>query len=88
MKYYTAEDKNVFIHRSIKTRIETEVFSSSGYILITVFIHRSIKTRIETLLDCSEDCIRSRVFIHRSIKTRIETRLGRLMSEKSKSFYT
>jgi len=38
----------VFIHRSIKTRIETQnpVRAKSG--MWQVFIHRSIKTRIET----------------------------------------
>jgi len=38
----------VFIHRSIKTRIETiEYFITIRY-FFQVFIHRSIKTRIET----------------------------------------
>ena len=39
--------ENVFIHRSIKTRIETEN-QSITIRLHNVFIHRSIKTRIET----------------------------------------
>jgi len=38
----------VFIHRSIKTRIETEGLEYQEFSPIEVFIHRSIKTRIET----------------------------------------
>ena len=38
---------NVFIHRSIKTRIETVNLLLKA-IKKWVFIHRSIKTRIET----------------------------------------
>ncbi len=38
----------VFIHRSIKTRIETEIQQDSLMKPKKVFIHRSIKTRIET----------------------------------------
>jgi len=38
----------VFIHRSIKTRIETCFSFYMGHGLVRVFIHRSIKTRIET----------------------------------------
>jgi len=38
---------HVFIHRSIKTRIET-IDDSANISPISVFIHRSIKTRIET----------------------------------------
>jgi len=41
--------KYVFIHRSIKTRIETYISSIFVSHFILVFIHRSIKTRIETL---------------------------------------
>jgi len=40
--------KQVFIHRSIKTRIETEAKKLSEQLQKNVFIHRSIKTRIET----------------------------------------
>ncbi len=43
----------VFIHRSIKTRIETPgtiLYIPKDY---TVFIHRSIKTRIETRPLCA-----------------------------------
>ena len=39
--------QSVFIHRSIKTRIETSEDKDS-FDSIAVFIHRSIKTRIET----------------------------------------
>ena len=39
---------NVFIHRSIKTRIETDECISCAANDFLVFIHRSIKTRIET----------------------------------------
>jgi len=38
----------VFIHRSIKTRIETTVKFPKAVSKSYVFIHRSIKTRIET----------------------------------------
>ncbi len=38
----------VFIHRSIKTRIETNIVITRFFQFIHVFIHRSIKTRIET----------------------------------------
>ncbi len=38
----------VFIHRSIKTRIETADGIAYFYRFCRVFIHRSIKTRIET----------------------------------------
>ena len=38
----------VFIHRSIKTRIETPCKCSISWHRASVFIHRSIKTRIET----------------------------------------
>ncbi len=38
----------VFIHRSIKTRIETVIVMVSKLSMHKVFIHRSIKTRIET----------------------------------------
>ncbi len=62
----------VFIHRSIKTRIETMFFIP--FIPVTVvFIHRSIKTRIETNDKENMLVIPDTVFIHRSIKTRIET---------------
>ncbi len=63
----------VFIHRSIKTRIETlfQWFISREY--NHVFIHRSIKTRIETLHLVQYFRYPLNVFIHRSIKTRIET---------------
>ncbi len=40
----------VFIHRSIKTRIETETMAYMLDCSEDVFIHRSIKTRIETFL--------------------------------------
>ncbi len=40
--------KDVFIHRSIKTRIETKLSLLIGKLSLQVFIHRSIKTRIET----------------------------------------
>ncbi len=39
----------VFIHRSIKTRIETIYQYHQETVRMPVFIHRSIKTRIETL---------------------------------------
>ena len=39
----------VFIHRSIKTRIETLDMRAILLALVHVFIHRSIKTRIETM---------------------------------------
>jgi len=39
----------VFIHRSIKTRIETPHPVQYCHYLVNVFIHRSIKTRIETV---------------------------------------
>jgi len=43
------EDReDVFIHRSIKTRIETISLCYKHIISLCVFIHRSIKTRIET----------------------------------------
>ena len=38
----------VFIHRSIKTRIETGRLITMAKVVYSVFIHRSIKTRIET----------------------------------------
>ena len=38
----------VFIHRSIKTRIETPTLAQIKQCRHKVFIHRSIKTRIET----------------------------------------
>ena len=38
----------VFIHRSNKTRIETQFYASMKITAIHVFIHRSNKTRIET----------------------------------------
>jgi len=38
----------VFIHRSIKTRIETTLLIATKKKGLLVFIHRSIKTRIET----------------------------------------
>ena len=38
----------VFIHRSIKTRIETILYCLLLLVAEIVFIHRSIKTRIET----------------------------------------
>ncbi len=44
--------KLVFIHRSIKTRIETPVEYSTFTGSEKVFIHRSIKTRIETPAGC------------------------------------
>ncbi len=43
-------EEGVFIHRSIKTRIETSVLLFSFRKNFRVFIHRSIKTRIETLI--------------------------------------
>ncbi len=39
---------SVFIHRSIKTRIETQTLAQVKQCRHKVFIHRSIKTRIET----------------------------------------
>ena len=42
-------DYPVFIHRSIKTRIETSLRRKKMAKVQYVFIHRSIKTRIETL---------------------------------------
>jgi len=78
----------VFIHRSIKTRIETSANQStddeSGY----VFIHRSIKTRIETTNGNDSHCQAVHVFIHRSIKTRIETLIKFLVSGTVNCFYT
>ena len=63
----------VFIHRSIKTRIETPLFAFFTSRPDRVFIHRSIKTRIETIFRQCLKISNYRVFIHRSIKTRIET---------------
>ena len=45
-----AELITVFIHRSIKTRIETRFLLFLLQSLYLVFIHRSIKTRIETIV--------------------------------------
>ena len=42
----------VFIHSSIKTRIETNEKDIDSYLLAKVFIHSSIKTRIETASVC------------------------------------
>ena len=66
------ESNQVFIHRSIKTRIET-VSNNKSSKHKGVFIHRSIKTRIETLIGFQILQVKGLVFIHRSIKTRIET---------------
>jgi len=43
-----SKDISVFIHRSIKTRIETREIQLNLSTPYHVFIHRSIKTRIET----------------------------------------
>jgi len=67
----------VFIHRSIKTRIETSMLCPVRIDFISVFIHRSIKTRIETQTLAQVKQCRHKVFIHRSIKTRIETKIYR-----------
>ncbi len=45
------KESGVFIHRSIKTRIETEYKYFYVSSLFSVFIHRSIKTRIETVIN-------------------------------------
>jgi len=63
----------VFIHRSIKTRIETAPLAEVTVTPVKVFIHRSIKTRIETTKEIKLVALANIVFIHRSIKTRIET---------------
>jgi len=63
----------VFIHRSIKTRIETYRCFHRVQSKSEVFIHRSIKTRIETFHYNLLSHNFHYVFIHRSIKTRIET---------------
>ena len=63
----------VFIHSSIKTRIET-LFQKGGLnVYQRVFIHSSIKTRIETYTHACTHAHARMVFIHSSIKTRIET---------------
>ncbi len=71
--YSAGRQSRVFIHRSIKTRIETKDVIVVQVHFRPVFIHRSIKTRIETGLDAPRGIRWRRVFIHRSIKTRIET---------------
>ena len=63
----------VFIHSSIKTRIETYWKRYKQELNNCVFIHSSIKTRIETNYTLTISGILSKVFIHSSIKTRIET---------------
>mgnify|MGYP001268915889 FL=1 len=77
----------VFIHRSIKTRIETAFVA----LLISgcdVFIHRSIKTRIETQEETNIYGQLDTVFIHRSIKTRIETHRVPERVPSTQCFYT
>ena len=49
--------KNVFIHSSIKTRIETSSESIVTDLFKYVFIHSSIKTRIETISSLTENDI-------------------------------
>ena len=76
----------VFIHRSIKTRIETFRSEKGNETYFHVFIHRSIKTRIETVDIEYFDRKKNSVFIHRSIKTRIETRKLKEVANGDKVF--
>ena len=52
LKHYLAtrllELRSVFIHESIKTRVETLDIVAQYQFALEVFIHESIKTRVET----------------------------------------
>ena len=45
---------SVFIHESIKTRVETLQSFPAPPSILSVFIHESIKTRVETVMDGRE----------------------------------
>ncbi len=47
----------VFIHESIKTRVETNCRKYPGCSARQVFIHESIKTRVETIRKADTDAI-------------------------------
>ena len=69
----TPESSAVFIHESIKTRVETLCDLIGQYGEKNVFIHESIKTRVETGRTINDLMSKYPVFIHESIKTRVET---------------
>jgi len=63
----------VFIHRSIKTRIET-FYSYSLRLLSRGFLYIDpLKQGLKHYIEREETIAEAKVFIHRSIKTRIET---------------
>ena len=68
-----SREQDVFIHRSIKTRIETmksclQLYSRSPFLYID-----PLKQGLKRIIDRKIKYFRDTVFIHRSIKTRIET---------------
>ncbi len=76
----TPDFANVFIHRSIKTRIET-YDKSKGSAIHTWFLYidplkQGLKLNISKKLG-----LFNVVFIHRSIKTRIETEFGMTLQQ-------
>ena len=63
----------VFIHRSIKTRIETKIVNLVSIILILFLYIDPLKQGLKLVCGKIENSSIT-VFIHRSIKTRIETK--------------
>ena len=77
----------VFIHRSIKTRIETpdpQRFTDTARLFLYI---DPLKQGLKLAISMSSRRIRA-VFIHRSIKTRIETESFRPFLASESGFYT
>ncbi|GEM_PF-3392418 len=81
------ENNQVFIHRSIKTRIETGDNDPmcQNY---QVFIHRSIKTRIETSGAFRKHALTIEFLYIDPLKQGLKHPWNTLLSRHQRSFYT